>query len=285
MVTRRSRRGARTLLWLALLWLPAAFSTSGCSDPPTSPGPVAPSPQPPAPQPDPPPAPAPPPRIGVTRVLAFGDSLTAGTTSPPLNALVFALDAGLPRSYPFKLQALMTARYTDQTVEVFNTGIAGRRAADDRERFNAALSEARPGIVLLMEGANDLNAPFAAGEGVNDRIRTTVSALEDMVRDASFRGVPVMLATLPPQRAGGRSAGAAAFLTRYNDALKAMAAAKGAEIVDVFAQFPLTDIGEDGLHPTEAGHTRMAAIWLEALKARFETAAAAGGAGSAASAE
>jgi lysophospholipase L1-like esterase len=283
MVTRRSRPRA-VLLSLALLWLPVAFTAAGCSETPTSPGPITPAPQPQPPSPPPPP-PAPPPRIGVTRILSFGDSMTAGTTSPPLNALVFALDAGLPRSYPFKLQALMTARYTAQTIAVSNVGIAGRRAADDRDRFNAALSEARPEVVLLMEGANDLNAPFAAGEGVNDRIRLTVSAVEDMVRDAGFRGVPVMLATLPPQRAGGRSAGAAAFVARYNDALKAMAAAKGAQAVDVFAQFPLADIGEDGLHPTEAGYARLAAIWLDALKARYETAPPAGALRSAASAE
>jgi len=198
--------------------------------------------------------------------------MTAGTTSPPLSPLTFALDAGLERSYPYKLRTLMAARYTDQTVEVFNAGVAGKRASEDLDRFNGAVSDSRPEVILLMEGANDLNAPLGSGEGINERIRLTVASLEDMVKSATARQITVLLGTLPPQRAGGPKGGAADFLTRYNDALKVMAGLKGAQIVDVFAQFPLTDIGEDGLHPTEAGYQRLAEIWLDALKARYETA-------------
>jgi lysophospholipase L1-like esterase len=213
----------------------------------------------------------------VTRILAFGDSMTEGTTSPPPMIWRFALDPGLSRSYPFKLQALLSERYSAQTVSVFNAGLAGRRAAEDLDRFNASVAEARPEVILLLEGANDLNAPLG-NDGVNDRIRETVGAMEDMVRSATGRQIPVLIGTLPPQRPDGPKAGAAGFLTRYNDALHAMAAAKGAGIVDVFAQFPLSDIGQDGLHPTEAGYQRLAGIWLDALKQRYETAPPAAGA-------
>jgi lysophospholipase L1-like esterase len=203
-------------------------------------------------------------------VLAFGDSMTEGTVSPPLVTWAFRLDAGLSRSYPFKLQTLMAARYTAQTIQVFNGGKAGEFTYDARDRFNRLMSEARPELVLLMEGANDLNTPFGPTEGINARVTATVANMEDMVRDAGFRGVPVMLATLPPQRPGGPKAGAATFLNRYNDALKMMAANKGAQLVDAGAQIPLSEIGQDGLHPTEAGYQRIAEIWLEAIKARFE---------------
>jgi lysophospholipase L1-like esterase len=125
--------------------------------------------------------------------------------------------------------------------------------------------------LLLLEGANDLNNNRGA---VNRTITETVSALEDMVRDTTSRGVAVFLGTLPPQRAGGtpERGGAADFLPRFNDALKAMASAKGAEIVDIYSRFPLELIGKDGLHPTEAGYERLAEIWFEAVKARYETA-------------
>ena len=198
--------------------------------------------------------------------------MTAGTTAPPLTLWRFSLDPGRATSYPFKLQTMVSLRYAAQEVRVFNAGEAGRRAADDRGRFNDALSEGQPEVVLLMEGANDLNAPFLNGEGINDRVTNTVGAMEDMVRDGVRRGVHVMLATLPPQRAGGTPdrGGAAGFITRYNDALKVMAGKKGAEVVDIYAAFPLALIGLDGLHPTEAGYDRVAEIWLEALKARYE---------------
>jgi lysophospholipase L1-like esterase len=263
----------RTVLRLAVC-APLLAGIAACdSKGPTQPGPIVNQPEPPpAPAPSPAPTPtAPAPRLGVTRILAFGDSMTEGVASPPLTTVwYFRLDAGLPRSYPFKLQALLTARYRDQTIEVFNAGLAGQRAADDFDRFNRALSDARPNVVLLIEGANDLNAPLRNGS-INERVNETVGAVEDMVRSATRQQLPVIVGTLPPQRAGGPKAGAASFLNRYNDGLKAMAANKGAHLVDVFAQLSMSDIGEDGLHPTEAGYQRLAEIWLERLKTLYES--------------
>ena len=52
---------------------------------------------------------------------------------------------------PFKLQTLVRARYSAQTISVFNAGIAGRKAAEDRSRLMDAISETSPELVLLME--------------------------------------------------------------------------------------------------------------------------------------
>lgn len=258
-------------LLAATLWAVSIASGSGCSETPTRPGPIVPPPVAPAPTP-PAPVPVPPPQLGITRILAFGDSMTEGTTSPALPLRLLALDAGLPRSYPFKLQALLTARYTQQTIAVVNAGRAGRRASEDLDRFHDDVAEARPQAILLMEGANDLNAPLAAGEGVNDRIRFTVGSLEEMVKSAVARQIPIFLATLPPQRPNSPKGVAADVVGRYNEALKVMAGLKGAVLVDVFPQVPLSQIGQDGLHPTEAGYQTLATIWLETLRARYETA-------------
>src|SRR6478672_4392547 len=104
-----------------VLWsLAAAAIAAGCGSSPTSPTP--------APQPtgnsNPAPQPAPAPVLGLTRVLAFGDSMTEGTVSP--STALAALGAGLPQSYPFKLQTLLTARYSAQSIVVMNAGIAGK---------------------------------------------------------------------------------------------------------------------------------------------------------------
>jgi lysophospholipase L1-like esterase len=198
--------------------------------------------------------------------------MTEGTISTPVTNGLFALDAGLSRSYPFKLQTLATGRYSAQTIQVLNAGHAGNQAVNDRGRFSDVIGDAKPQLVLLMEGANDLNA-LAPGESINARVAATVSALEDMVRDAGFRGIPVILATLPPQRAGAPKAGAATFLDRFNAALKTMGANKGAQVVDVNALLPLNEIGQDGLHPTEAGYQHLAEIWLDVIKAKYEKAA------------
>jgi lysophospholipase L1-like esterase len=222
----------------------------------------------PAPQPTPdPPPPPPPPSLRVARIFAFGDSMTEGTTSAPLPGLV--LSPGLPQSYPYKLQTLVNARYTAQTIAVINDGKAGEHVVGSiaLARFNNDLSAAKPDLILLMEGANDLNDTT---DMVNAAITDIVSTLEEMVKEAGRRQIPIMVATLPPQRPP-RSA--APNIGRFNDAVKVMAAKKGGILVDVNARMPLSLIGQDGLHPTEDGYQRIAEIYLDAIKGAYESAA------------
>jgi len=240
-----------------LLGLGSAFVAAACGSPPNQPGPI---PQPP-PQPQPPPPG--PPRLGITRILAFGDSMTAGTTSAPLPG-VHGLDAGLPQSYVFKLQTLLTQRYSAQSVLVFNEGRAGNRAAEDQRRLIDAIRASNPEALLLLEGANDLNMV-----GNRDAISPTIGALEVLIGEGVSRGVRVFIGTLPPQRVGGKSA-AAGFIGDFNEQIRKMAPDEGATLVDFFRSLTINDIGEDGLHPTEAGYQRMAEIWLDALKAAYE---------------
>ena len=44
-----------------------------------------------------------------------------------------------------------------------------------------------------------------------------------------------------------------------------MAAKKGAQLVDVNTLLSLSEIGQDGLHPTEAGYQHLAEIWLDVI--------------------
>ena len=240
--------------------------------PPTQPTPIT---QPPVADPTPQPPPAPPPTLKVSKILAFGDSITEGVDSPPLTFDILSwnlpLAAGRPQSYPFKLQAMIDARYTGQMISIYNGGWAGRQARDDRDRFSQAMSEGRPDLILLLEGANDLNAALDGSEGINARIGSIVNALEDMVRDADARRIPVLIATQTPQRPGGPKAWGVELQPRFNDALRGMAAKKNVPVVE-FASLPLSFIGQDGLHPSEAGYQRLAELWLDAIKSRYEQA-------------
>jgi len=271
MLFRKTRRAAARVI--AALGI--AFGVAACGGdsprPPTQPTPIV---QPPASDPIPQP-PAPTPVLGVSKILAFGDSITEGTDSPPISFDVMSwnlpLAAGRSQSYPFKLKSLLDARYSGQTVVVYNGGWAGRQAREDRERFSQAISEGRPDLILLLEGANDLNAALGPTEGVNARVTSIVDALEDMVRDAQARGVPVLMATQTPQRPGGPKAWGVELMPRFNDALRAMAQKKNVPVVEL-SQLPMPFIGQDGLHPSEAGYQRIAELWLDAIKSRFEKA-------------
>lgn len=254
----------RRFVWAGFLLVLFA-AACGSSAPPTAPGPVVVPPVDSSPTP-PVPAPPPPPTLGITRILAFGDSMTEGTTSPTFTP--FTLTAGRPESYPFKLRALLNSRYTAQSIDVYNAGSAGEDAGGSiaRDRLTGAMSESKPQLLLLMEGANDLNkVPLDS-----TNVTLIVGAMEDMVRNATGRGVTVMLATIPPQRVGGK--GSPRLVEKYNNELKVMAGKKGAILVDVNAMLPLSMIGQDGLHPTEAGYQKLAEIWQDAIKVRYETA-------------
>ncbi|HTM26168.1 MAG TPA: SGNH/GDSL hydrolase family protein [Vicinamibacterales bacterium] len=221
----------------------------------------------------PPPPPPPPPTLKVTTIMAFGDSLTYGAVQPAVSTLSvpFQPDAGLDVSYPFKLQTLETARYTSQTITVFNEGVAGNRAQDDRQRFLDDLAAGHPDVVLLMEGDNDLGDLVGlTGSALTAGITAVVNAMEDMVRAAQGRGAVPFVATIPDQRAGAKRGQAAALIAPYNAALKTMIAKKGAVLVDVNAQLPLSYIGADGLHPTEDGYQKLAEIFQSALAAAYE---------------
>ena len=91
-----------------------------------------------------------------------------------------------------------------------------------------------------------------------------------MVRDTAARNIPIMVATLPPQRPGGPKAGGVDYLGKYNSDLKTMALKKGAMLVDLNAQFPVALIGQDGLHPSELGYQTFADIVFDAIKTQYE---------------
>ena len=233
---------------------------------PTSPGPPPTDSQAPPPEPAPPP---PPPTLKITRILAFGDSLTYGVAQPAV--ALRAYDAGLSVSYPYKLQELETARYTAQTISVTNAGIAGNKALEDRARLTHEVNVNHPEVLLLMEGTNDLGLlAGTSNTAIRTGITTIVNAMEDMVRDAQYQGVAVFVATLPPQRPGGLRAAGASLVDPYNVALRAMVQKKGATLVDINAQLPLALIGQDGLHPTEEGYQKMAEIFQAAIAAAYE---------------
>jgi lysophospholipase L1-like esterase len=153
-----------------------------------------------------------------------------------------------------------------------NAGEAGEKATQGRSRLGGKMSEADAQLLVLMEGANDLLSIFIPPipESPNAVIRAAVDAMEDMVREAKARGMEVMVLNLPPQREGGTRGAAAKYVGQYNSMLQQMAANKGARFVDLHSQFDLSLIGQDGLHPTEAGYERIAEVIRTAIGNAFE---------------
>jgi len=202
--------------------------------------------------------------------MAFGDSMTQGVTS-----LIATMLAYNPNdAYPLKLEALLAARYTSQVTQVINEGVASEQAdGTGKRRFGSALDANKPDVVLLLEGANDLNHYLAATGDSDDGVTPAARALEEMVDAANKKGIPVLLATLPPQDPEGKNGHSAGTVPKLNDAIRHLAHGDEVVLVDLFnglGGVPAGTIGADGLHPTPAGYDRIAQIWFDAIQRQYE---------------
>ena len=215
----------------------------------------------------------PPPRLVATRFVAFGDSLTAGVYADPVRRLTITVS---PYAYPEQVLSMMRARYRQQSIDMVNEGIPGEWASDcggclssGIKRFRNTITRHQPGIVLLMEGTNDLLDPDKERGMTN-----AIAALSSMIREAKSLNVRVALATIPPQRPDGtRNRGpVAAVIPTFNDRIRALAAAESVPLVDVFNAMKddLSLIGDDDLHPTIRGFEVMAQTFFEAVQRNFE---------------
>jgi lysophospholipase L1-like esterase len=241
---------------------------TACGAPPTQP-------KPPVVQPPPveePPPPAPSPTFAVTKIMAFGDSLTEGDPPEPGQIRLLPIhDPSTPggqKSYPYKLSTLLTTTYPTSGVQVFNHGKGGEAASGSaaKDRLAAALAKHQPQVLLLMHGANDLISEFDIPQNA------VVDALEEMIELAQRSpGMDrVFLASLPPQLPSTERRTVPGEVPIFNNRLRNLAAATGAEFVDIFPNIDTqTMMAPDGLHLNEAGNQKMAEVFYAALKPRY----------------
>lgn len=215
---------------------------------------------------DPPVVPTPP-TLTITKIMAFGDSLTEGESLGQL--LVPMHDPttpGVSTSYPFKLDALLKSVYTNQTTEikVYNFGAGGERVVGSqaKDRLATALSAFMPDVVLLLHGVNNVNAA--------DPIQTIVEAVEELVELAYARGAKhVFIGNLPPQIPTTKATGGTRIV-EFNSSLPAVAAEEGATLVDIHSNInTATMLMPDGLHLNETGNVRLAEVFYAAIKAKY----------------
>jgi len=103
-------------------------------------------------------------------ILAFGDSITAGT------------GAADTESYPAVLARLTGRR-------VVNAGVPGEVSGSGVQRLPELLDRERPALLILCHGGNDLLA--------RQDHRLIAGNLRTMLRAAAERGVPVLLVAVP----------------------------------------------------------------------------------------
>jgi lysophospholipase L1-like esterase len=231
--------------------------------------------------------------LTLTRFMAFGDSITAGSLGGPCGLApsgvwtrAFLLEdvqrirayENFPASYPNVLTGLLASRYPAQATVMVNEGSPGERITDDDlgtkdstiSRLDSRLGANGPQVLLLQEGINDLNLNPNRAETF---IPAVVKGLRDAANVARSRGVRVFVGALLPEHPGGCRARVPAHIEPLNDQLRAMALAEGHVFVDLHAPFVGQTgqlLGMDGLHPNELGYMKMAETFLAAIRDNLE---------------
>jgi lysophospholipase L1-like esterase len=250
--------------------LAGVLMLAGCAQTPTSPTAVVPS----AvvgnaPQTSPPIPPritiAPPRAIGLTRFVAFGDSITWGATSAFDARFLFAAANG---GYVERVEAGLNVFHAPQRFTVINDGLPGEQATNALVRFRNMLSTRRPQAVLLLEGINDL---------ANDvSVSRTVDGLRQLLDAAALVGVPVLIGTMYQTYAvtdpdGHFRPNGASMVPAFNTAVRQLASGRlNVHLVDLEPVMRTRSlVGADGIHLEESGFEVMASTFMAAIEAAF----------------
>ena len=209
-----------------------------------------------------------PPRLSRTRITAFGDSLTFGSTLLGNDPYDFVFPTAT--AYPTVLGQLLSQRYTDQTITVFNSGLVGEQAWRALPRFASTIAADKPDVVVLLEGYNDYRVALA--EGTTYGVDNAVYGISQMAMEAKRRGARVFICTLTPGKPG-RVQIPASVLETINERYRQVARAEGAVLVDLYSAL-LPDLNAnvsvDGLHLTPLGYRRVAETVFAAIRADLE---------------
>ncbi len=219
-------------------------------------------------------------RLQGTKFLAFGDSITAGEdgtdSSPAWLRRPASVNSAI--AYPTVLTGLLKDRYKLQAddIVVTNAGESLEKATSDdaQQRLVDEIDEHRPDVLLLLEGANDVNDYQSASD-----IDKVAQALTKDVSRARQHGVKlILLSTLLPEIGSTPRGENPDGIPPTNDAIRDVASRTGAVLVDAYAAFePKKNmlISADGLHPTTDGYKLLAQLFLDAIAANFQQPASA----------
>lgn len=162
------------------------------------------------------------------KLVAFGDSLTAGLGLPAASA------------FPAKLEAALHAK--GYKVDVTNAGVSGDTVADGLARLDRSIPDGTDAVIVEL-GAND------ALRGLDPKL--TRSGLDEIVKRLRQRNVTVMLAGMYAPRNLGPDY-SAQFDPIYPDLAKTYDLTLYPFFLDGVATDPKLNQA-DGLHPTAAG--------------------------------
>lgn len=162
------------------------------------------------------------------KIVAFGDSLTAGYNLPQAAA------------FPAQLEKALRAKGFD--VEIINAGVSGDTTTSAMARLDWSIPDGTDGVIMEL-GAND------ALRGVDPGL--TENNFRIMLQKLQDRGIPVLLAGMLAPRNMGEN-----YVKLFDGMYRPLAAQFNATYYPFFLQGvagdPKLNLG-DGIHPNAEG--------------------------------
>jgi len=166
------------------------------------------------------------------KLVALGDSLTAGYGLPPEQGFTVVLE-----------KALKAKGYD---VTVVNAGVSGDTTAGGRARLEWTLGD-KPDAMIVELGANDML------RGIDPAVAR--ANLDAILKTVTGRKIPVLLAGMYASGTYGK-----AYVDRFNAIYPDLAQAYGVPLYPFFLEGVATDARlnqGDGIHPNAAGVQRI----------------------------
>lgn len=217
-------------------------------------------------------------------IVAFGDSITDGYNGGGLDC------SKNDKCYPSKLTTMLTAAgFKLKHDAVANKGNSGEQIGDAGQGFRSRVTSDIPNdtnIVCLLGGTNDIHQNYSSAKGdpdkVFERLQALISEIKTQAPDAT-----IFVGSIPHfdfYKNGTLTTGGSwwnwlkdfkenngaipnGLIDRYNAKIKAYAEeTAGVYFVDVCSVVTDDDIRADGCHPNEAGYTKIATAYSNAIQ-------------------
>ena len=209
-------------------------------------------------------------------ILFQGDSITdAGWTRDNREPVTQVENIGaLGTGYAARAAEMLLGQFGDQGLQIYNRGVSGNRVTDMRDRWNADGLDLKPDVLSILIGVNDTWHGVASGTPDNgvglEEFDRVLRALLAKTRE-SLPDLHLVICEPATTEAG------AVLSMNFHpdiDDRRAIVRAIADDYADIFVPFQemFDDLctqaapdfwAGDGVHPTPAGHQKMAEFWMK----------------------
>jgi lysophospholipase L1-like esterase len=200
----------------------------------------------------------------------IGDSITEWGREQPL---ADAADDFLGSGYVHYVDALIAAAYPERRIRTFNMGVGGNTVLELAARWRNHVLEVHPDWLSIMIGINDVWRQFDHYVPPDRQVSLADYGriLDGLIR-AARPGLRGLVLITPYLVESDRTVPMRAMMDRYGEAVRKLAAAHSAVLVDAQAavdaalrELAPEELADDRVHVNAVGHMILARAFLKAV--------------------